>query len=411
MIRLGRRELVFLGAILAAAHALPASAQGTRIAATPPYYVAGSMGIPQPEPKVTVQVQNKTLSRAVFEVFKTTGYQPQVLADVGATLVSLDVKNMPMTQALNQILAQDKSPEPLVYSFRKNPTGVGGTFMIDREYIEIGRIEGENKVSIANARITKVLPEIFKMMKVPYRIEPDVPPVTVSLQLRPNDWSSALPTIILEAFKREPTLTYSRDGDTYVVHLHKTPTGTGIYSGTPTSYLRPTKLSITDKPLRDALAELFTGSKWKYEVAASVKDVPLTFSVVMEPELAVLSQLLKAASEAGGEQLTYREGKGVLYIEPGPLPGEAKVESKSKDLRPVEIMTTRKLKDMIILIANISGATINVSPNVPDIPVTLKVKNARVDVVLKMLVDSVKTSIPNLTLKTIAPDNFYLELK
>jgi hypothetical protein len=322
----------------------------------------------------------------------------------------LDVKNLPMTQALNQILAQDKSPEPLVYSFRRNPTGVGGTFVIDREYIEIGRIEGENKVSIANARITKVLPEIFKMMKVQYRIEPDVPPVTVSLQLRPNEWASALPPVILEALKKEPTLTSRKDGDTYVVHLHKTPTGTGIYSGTPASFLRPTKVSVTDKPLRDALAELFMGSKWKYEVAADVKDVPITFNVVMEPELAALASLLRLASEAG-QQLTYREGKGVLYIEPGPLPGEAKVETKGKDLKPVTIMTTRKLKDMVILIGNLSGATINVSPNVPDIPVMLKVKDQRVDVVLKALLDAVKTSIPNLTLKTISPDVFSLELK
>jgi len=397
-----------LGLVLAGLGA-PAKAQGTRTA-PPPYYVAGSMGIPQPEPRVTVQLQNKTLSRAVFEIFKTTGYQPQVLADVGATLVNVDVKNVPVTQALNQILAQDKGAEPLVYTFRRNPTGVGGTFVIDREYIEIGRIEGENKVSIANARITKVLPEIFKMMKVPYRIEPDVPPVTVSLQLRPNDWAAALPPVILEAFKKEPTLTYSKDGDTYVVHLHKSPTGTGIFSGTPASYLRPTKVSVTDKPLRDALAELFAGSKWKYEVSPAVKDVPVTFNVVMEPELAALQSLLRLASE-NGEQVTYREGKGVLYIEPGPLPGEAKVEVKGKDLRPVEINTTRKLKDMAILIANISGATINVSPNVPDIPVTLKVKNQRVDQVLKALVESVKTSIPNLTLKTIAPDIFSLELK
>src|SRR5688500_18748918 len=101
MIRLGRRELVFLGALVAVASTLPATAQGTRVAATPQYYVAGSMGIPQPEPKVTVQLQNKPLSRAVFEIFKTTGYQPQVLADVGATLVSIDAKNMPLTQALN----------------------------------------------------------------------------------------------------------------------------------------------------------------------------------------------------------------------------------------------------------------------------------------------------------------------
>ena len=396
---------------MTAAQALPAAAQGNRVVAAPPYYVAGSMGIPQPEPKITVNVQNKTLSRAVFEIFSTTNFKPQVLADVGPTVVSINVKNMPLRQALDQVLAQDKSPEPLVYSFRRNPTGVGGTFVIDREYMEIGYVEGANKLSLANVRITKALPEVFKMMKVPYRIEPDVPPVTISLQLRPDDWASVLPPIILEAFKKEPTLTYSRDGDTYVVHLHKTPTGTGVYSGAPTSYLRPTKLSVTDKPLRDTLAELFKDSKWKYEVAASVKDVPVTFNTEMEPELAILSQILKGAAEANGEQITYREGKGVLYIEPGPLPGEAKVEAKGKDLKPVTIMTTRKLKDMVILIGNLSGATISLAPNVPDIPVMLKVKEQRVDVVLKALIDAVKTSIPNLSLKTIATGVYALELK
>jgi hypothetical protein len=183
------------------APAPPVTAQVTRPTAN--QYIPGAMGIPQPEPVVSLNIQNRSLARILSELFKQVPHDYQLLADTGTTVYSLNVTKMPLSKALVTLLGQDKRPDPLVFYYTKGLAG-RGTFVIDREFIQIGVQEGERRVGLANARITKVLPEVFKMMKVQGRIEPDVPPVTISVQLRPDDWSEVLPQVILEAAKVEP---------------------------------------------------------------------------------------------------------------------------------------------------------------------------------------------------------------
>ena len=203
------RWLPALGAAAAVLLAAPCLAQTSRNNLNT--NVPGTMGIPQPEPTITLSIkQPRSLARVLYEVFKQTPFEYQLLADVGTTAFTLEANKLPLTRVLAQLLGQEKRPDPLVYSFQKNLTGKGGTFIIDREFLEIGMFEGERKVSLANARITRVLPELFKLMKVQGRVEPDVPPVTVTVQLRPEDWENVLPQLMLEAAKKEPSLTYSK---------------------------------------------------------------------------------------------------------------------------------------------------------------------------------------------------------
>jgi hypothetical protein len=403
--------LILAAGILAAFSPDGASAQRVRPPRTTAAYVPGSMGIPQPEPKITLSVQNRSLARILYEIFKQTPYKYRVLADVGTTVFSLDVDGVPLSQALRTLLAQDKGKEPLVFSFQKELTG-GGTFTVDREYIEVGRVEGENRVSIANARITKVLPEVFKLMNMKYRIEPDVPPLLVSLQLRPSDWSHVLPQIMIEANKQEPGLTYSQDGDTYVVHLHKTfvsGNSTALAPATP----RRVKVTAANMPLKDVLAQLFEGSTWKYQVSDAVKDTNITYAASGEPELAALAGVLRQAGMTGRQQLTYREGKGVLYIEPGPLPGEAVVSSRTPT-GPQGTVTLNvnqlPLKVVVDSIAQQSGTMIRIAPNVPNIRISIQVDKAPVEQALQTLLQSVADSIPNLTVRSTGNGIYSLEL-
>jgi type II secretory pathway component GspD/PulD (secretin) len=356
------------------------------------------MGIPQPEPTITLSVQKRSLSRILADIFKQArvGYDYKVVADVGATAFDLDVKGVPLTQALTQLLAQDKRPDSLVYYFTKSPTG-GGTFTIDREYIEIVSETGEKRVSLANARITKVLPQVFKLMGVQARIEPDVPPVTISLQVRPQEWVQVLPQVLLSANAVEPTLTYSMDGDTYVIHMHKTPLGLTA-TGAAMPGVRKVQVAVTDAPLRDAITAVLKDSKWKYQVSDNVKDVSVSYSASAEPELSALSNILKQAAELG-PQVTYREGKGVLYIEPGPLPGAATVPVKGEGALATATLDVKqeRLKAVIARIENQTGTTIRVAPTVPDLPITIKVEKVRVDGALRAVMAAVKTSLPNLT--------------
>lgn len=377
----------------------PASAQLVRPTAAA---VPGSMGIPQPEPKINLTVQKRSLSRILADVFKQAPYDYKVVADVGATAFNLDCKQMPLTQALTTLLAQDTRPDPLVFYFTKSATGAG-TFVIDREYIEVGAEGGENKVSLANARLTKVLPRVFELMKVKGRIEPDVPPVNISLQLRPDNWAQVLPQVILEANKVEPTLTYSLEGDTYVVHLHKTPLGVTA-SGAAVPGVRTVQLTLNSAPLRDAISAVLKGSQWKFQVSDAVKDIGVTYSASAEPELSALSNVLKRAS-ALGPQVTYREGKGVLYIEPGPLPGLAVVPGKGDAALSTVTLDVKqqRIKNVIASIENQTGTTIRVAPTVPDLPISLKVDKARVEEALRALMLAARTSLPNLSFRQMGP--------
>lgn len=406
----GAAGWVAAGALTLIAAAGPCAAQTTRINLN--NAVPGSMGIPQPEPVITLSIkQPRSLARVLYEIFKQTPYEYQLLADVGTTAFTVDVNKVPLTQTLTRLLSQEKRPDPLVYSFQKSLTGKGGTFIIDREYVEMGSFEGEKKVSLANARITRVLPDLFKLMNVQGRVEPDVPPVTVSVQLRPDDWSTVLPQLMLEASKKEPSLTYSKDGSTYVVHVQHTP------SGAPGSPLpsganpRRVKLALNEASLPDAMAQLFQGSTWKYQVADSLKNVMVSYNTANEPELAALYSILRTVSAQGGEQVTYREGKGILYIEPGPLPGQFVVASKNPTVRRTSLNLPRtKLKQACDLVGGALGTKITVAPNVPDVLVSLKLNDATIEEAIQAIQSSAKESLPNLVVRAVGT-GYIVELK
>jgi hypothetical protein len=408
------------GAVIAGPGAAPAAAQASRKPlyaprpAAPARYlghIPGSMDIPQPEPLITYKGKRQSLGRILRAVFAQTPYEYQVLAELGNQLYDLDVARVPLTKVLQALLAQDPGQEPLVFSFKITLAG-RGTFTVDREYIDVGMVNGENRVSLANARLTKVLPLIFEKMGVQHRIEPDVPPILLSLQLRPDAWEEALPQVMLEAYKQEPTITYSIDNGTYVVHLQKTPTGEDLNIPVG-SDARRVKLTAAQTPLSAALAQFFQGSSWKYELSSKVRDVRVTTTLNGEPEFGALRKLLKAAA-ANGAVVTYREGKGVVYIEPGPLPGqEVKV---ARDTSPQAIRKTslapvqQRISEAARLLAEATGTTVRLAPGVPDIPVTFKVQDATIEQALQALVDAGKKSLPNLSFRSTAQGIYVISL-
>lgn len=404
------RHIAGLGCalVLIAASGAPCAAQGTsRIISGP--HMPGSMGIPQPEPLVTVSVRQRALGRVLSEIFKQTPYTYRILAELGTAFFTLECQRMPLRTALHTLLSQDRSIEPLVFSFSKRLDN-SGEFVIHRELIDIRRVEGENRVSVANGRVTRILPEIFRLMKVKYRIEPDVPPVLLSVQLRPSEWSESLAQVVLEANKVEPYITYSLDGDTYVVHLHKTlPYPPGL-SRTQLEALKRVKVSLANVPFKDALAEVFKGSAWKYQVADSVKDFAISYTTAGDTEIAALQNLLRQGSQKG-YQVTYREGKGILYIEPGPLPGEAKVSAKGGiSVEPTTSLNfTDRLRRVVELLAGATKAKVSVAPNVPNVPVTIKVEDATIEQALQALIESARTVIPSLIFRKMG-EEYVIEL-
>lgn len=393
----GALALTILG--MAASPALaqsPPITQPGGIRRTTQIPVPGTMGIPQPEPNITLNIQKRPLGRILAEIFKQTPFQFRLLASQGTTLFSLEANREPFRKVLTRLLEQDKSAEPLVFGFDRTTTGQG-IVTIDRELVDIAVREGEKYVSLTNARLTTVLTELFKRANVKYRIEPDVSPVPISLQLRPLEWLDAIPTVILEAFRNEPALTFSQDRDTWVVHLQKL----SVDAETPTEKMPRRKFQVTAAPLRDALATLFTGSSFKYQVAESVKDTTVTYSTQGETDIAILQRLLRQAA-GKGNSVTWREGNGMLFIEPGPLPGEAPQQTartSSVQEPTTSLNLTDNIRALATLLAQATQTTVTVSPNVPNLRVMLKVENATIDQALEALVAAARGSVPNLSFR------------
>jgi hypothetical protein len=364
--------------------------------------IPGSMGIPQPEPKITLSLKQRALGRVLSEIFKQTPYKYAVTTSVGGRFFDADFKGEPLSKALTKVLAQDTSSEALVFYFTPASTG-DGTFTITREFMVVGEVDGEPKVSLGNARLTKVLPEVFRLMNANYRVEPDVPPVLISLELRPTRWNqSVLDQVMNEAYKQEPTVTYSKDGDTYVVHLQKTPT-------TLTS-ARKVRLTFNNTPLKDALGQLFTGSTWKYQVADAVPEAHVSYNATNQPELAVLQELLKQVAQ-NGPAVTYREGPGVLYIEPGPLPGQYLTGRAVRETFKMDyVFRATPFAQALQRIAQGTGAVVEVRGNIPNVPVSFPLKNATIEDGLDALLRATRAQLPTLGYKKVSEGRYQLGL-
>ncbi len=369
----------------------------------PPLRTSGS--IPQPEPRVTVSLSQKPLGTILYAIFHQTPYRYQLRAQVGAELFSLDVTRVPLGQALSTLFEHDTTGSPITYAFVPASTNNPGTFVIDREYLQVGDTAGEHRVSATRARLTHVLSLVFKAMKARFRIEPDVPQVTVTLQLRPRDWSECIGEVLVEASKEVPGLTYSLDGDTYVIFVQKTGPAGG-------AAVRRVTLTLESVSLREAIGRILSGSQYRYRVSDAVGEAPINYKATDQPEMEALREVLKRAADEG-TAVTYRDSRGVLLIEPGPLPGRLGTTASlhPASLRAVTLSADRqRLRVVVRTLAAASGASIKVAPTVPDIRVTFDVKNGTVDEALRALLDAARVHLPNLALESSGERAFLLSM-
>ncbi|MFN3652265.1 MAG: hypothetical protein ACK47B_22020 [Armatimonadota bacterium] len=373
---------------------------GSAAAQQPASPVPAVVRLPQPEPRITLTQAPRSLGGTLHSIFKQTPYSYSIRATLGPHLFSVSAADQPLSEVLAEVLKQDPEEEALVWSFVPQPNN-GGEVRIDREYIDMGPRDGENLVSLTNARLNKVLPRLFELMNVRGRIDPSVPPLLVDLQLRPNNWSQALSQVLMAVGEQEPNLTYSIDGDSYVVHVQKTPVSSG----------RRIEVAASNQPLRTVVAQILNGSNWKLQIAPSVRDVPISYHVQSEPELLALRRVLKLAAQAG-EPVTYREGDGVLHLEPGPLPGEVATALRAEVARTKTATFNYRLLGLSSVLAGISGQTgakIEMAPNIPNLPLTVKADQVGVEVALDMVIAALRESLPALSYRKTGEDAYRVE--
>ena len=74
-------------------------------------------------------------------------------------------------------------------------------------------------------------------------------------------------------------------------------------------------------------------------------------------------------------------------------------------------MMQRHISKAVEAISQQSGAVIRIAPNIPDLPVTVRVTNGTVEDALRALVENIKSSLPNLSYRALGNNTYQLELK
>jgi hypothetical protein len=341
--------------------------------------------LPTPEPRVTVSFQDRSLSRALQELFASAPVGYRLLASSATPLFHLDVKDAPLSEALSALLAQDGGAEPLVFALQTGPGG--GQVIIQRETIYVEAVGGSVRLNLVNARLPAVLQRVLTASDLEHRGAETVPPVLVTQTVRARNWREALSMLLINGQRQVPGLTYSRSEGVLVIHVQRHLDTTA----------RRLDLNLRQTELRKAIEELFAGSEWRCVVDDAVPQAVITVSATQETEGAVLRAMLAAARGSGGAT-TYREEAGVVYIEPGPLPGESEGDALAspRTARVSLLCEGRRLREVLRSLAGSSGARIDLAPDVPDLPVYVSVADMPLERAVEAVVARLRTSLPGL---------------
>jgi type II secretory pathway component HofQ len=154
-----------------------------------------------------------------------------------------------------------------------------------------------------------------------YVVDPDVPDVPVTLDVREVTVPAGLRLILRQAVTAAPGLTSSRDGEIYLIKMRShrpgpiTPTlPAGIRD-------RRVTFNLRQVPIRSALDVLFKASGMLPAVDARVPDVPITLALKdISLQQALRLVLRQAAIHAPGITGTSREERLYIGIVPTGVP-------------------------------------------------------------------------------------------
>lgn len=251
-----------------------------------------------PVPKVSVDLKDAALRDGIRMLFEGTGLQYSIEPSVPNVPVSLSVQDVPAPAALRLLLRQaaasvsgltfSRDGKVYVIRVRRAEAEPG-----PRSGVVLAADEGERKVTL-NFRDTPLRDAInilFTGSGLQYAVDPNVPNVPVNLNVREITVQQALRLVIKQAAATAPGLTYSRDGDVYLIRM------------------RPPAPPIVEMPPPEQVA----ASELVWE------KVPLQFVDVGTVTRAVGGQLLPASKLPGAVA-----ADGIPALPPG-VPGSAPI--------------------------------------------------------------------------------------
>jgi hypothetical protein len=292
---------------------------------------AAGRAVGMAEPRFDLQLRDVPLRVALDQVFRGTGRQLAVEAQVPDVPITLNMRAVDFTTALGTLTRlagavyrkEGDGAGVYVVSLREPETptpGFAGT-VPPSQRAPVQR-PGPNRavpdvaapaekplsLDLRQLPFRKAVEQLFQLSGREYALSPDTPNALISLRLRDVDFATALETLL-----RLAGVTYRQEGRLYVIGP-----GTGDARGAPAAEPAPAPdaadpaeiridLSLDRVPLRLALETLFAQVKVKYELARNVENVPISINlrdVDLASALRVLTRLADATYEKVGD--TYK---------------------------------------------------------------------------------------------------------
>jgi hypothetical protein len=184
--------------------------------------------------------------------------------------------------------------------------------------------EAQERVTLSRKDVTlrEALDLIFADSVFQYSMDPNVPDVRVTVNVRDLFVSMALGMVVRQAALEVPGLTLHRDGDVYVIRVPPPQAGQAV-SWTE----RRVSLALEKTPLREGLAELLGGSGVKPRVGRGIPDVPLSLDVRGVPLRSAMYQIVRQVAAEVSNLRFVRAGDewrlDVIHAQPpAPAAGE-----------------------------------------------------------------------------------------
>jgi hypothetical protein len=237
-----------------------------------------------------------------------------------------------------------------------------------------------------------------------YVLGPGVGEVPVTLRLEDVTPQAALRLLVGAAARSAPEITHRRVEEVYVVYRREAAPGAAPRAAPPPLDGPAADWKVTgsllDLPLGLVLSQLFAGSGIQHLLEPAVPAARVSVRLAHTP----LTSVLRALAHAVPGMTAARRGEVYLLRVPGPelRPEEAMVPA---DVTRAEIdrriaLTARNapLRDVVEQVFAGSGLPYLVAPDVPDVPLTLEVRDMELQSLLRVVVRLAAERVPDLTL-------------
>lgn len=275
--------------------------------------VGGSGAEPAPAPppaRVTLETRDTPLRGALRLLQAQAGFSYTLDSTVPNVPVSLSLRNVPYEDVLHLLVRQAAGSVPglrvtrregaYVISVHRDRVGAE-TVPVSPEPLDTPALTAAftRKVSVGfhEEGLRQVLARVFSLVGVPYTVEPNVPNIPVTVDVR-NGTVWELLSRVLAAAQLQAPVELGQFGEVYVVALKPGPVRAGGEPEKPAAADRVT-LKLQGVPVKLAADALFHGTAYEYTLMPARSEAKVNLDLRDVPLEVALGRLAQEANRSG----------------------------------------------------------------------------------------------------------------